>query len=359
MSKQQTTSLETVIQQQPPFPTEGNLAALQSWLQGLGSTLVPDKRLGVWDLSLAEHDGKAILSGYSTVTGLAKALAQVVGNYAQLQVQEIPLASMPQAAIVSQGFVNLRRESAHRAELMSQLLLGSLVKPLRYADNPEWVLVQHLLDGYVGWVHHKGLQYMDHETATEWFAKTEILPYPDQLVSVSDKRIRFSTPASVRLQRMRELRFRLPDGQELKPATTANQKMMHPGQQPWLPHLESFLGVPYLWGGNTHGGIDCSGLVQVHFHCTAFAASIPRDADQQHAKFGLANMPLVWQDLKPRQLLFFAEPGKKVTHVAIHVGQGLYIHADTTVRYNSLDPMHPWFAPERAATWCAVGHVMV
>ncbi len=77
-----------------------------------------------------------------------------------------------------------------------------------------------------------------------------------------------------------------------------------------------FLEVPYLWGGTTAWGLDCSGLVQTVY--AAFGATLPRDADQQ-AEVGET---VEFQDAKPADLLFF--PG----HVAISLGGTKFIHAN-------------------------------
>ncbi len=82
-----------------------------------------------------------------------------------------------------------------------------------------------------------------------------------------------------------------------------------------------FLGVPYLWGGTTPFGLDCSGFVQLSYRLNGVA--LPRDADQQ---FQVAT-PISVGELRPADLLFFSNRSSGITHVGMFVGEGRFIHA--------------------------------
>lgn len=126
-------------------------------------------------------------------------------------------------------------------------------------------------------------------------------------------------------------RFISPEGLPLKP-----WRITEPFDPSLLPITAAeYLGVPYVWGGLSSKGMDCSGLVRMA--CMAQGKLMPRDAWQQ-AQCG-REIPA--DSLRPGDLLFFGR--KRVTHVAIYEGDSLFIHASELVRRNSLDPSSPLY----------------
>jgi cell wall-associated NlpC family hydrolase len=102
-----------------------------------------------------------------------------------------------------------------------------------------------------------------------------------------------------------------------------------------------FLGVPYLWGGRSSYGYDCSGFTQMLVRVRGI--NIPRDADQQAAWSGVARIGR--KDLRAGDLVFFGSSEKDITHTGMYIGDGQFIH-DTTnahpvVQISRLDD-EPW-----------------
>ena len=102
-----------------------------------------------------------------------------------------------------------------------------------------------------------------------------------------------------------------------------------------------FLGLPYLWGGRSSFGFDCSGFTQMLVR--ARGINMPRDADQQAAWSGVA--PVERKDLQPGDLLFFGASAKSIVHTGMYIGDGQFIQ-DTTnghpvVQISRLDD-DPW-----------------
>ncbi|HYM77345.1 MAG TPA: SH3 domain-containing C40 family peptidase [Candidatus Dormibacteraeota bacterium] len=102
-----------------------------------------------------------------------------------------------------------------------------------------------------------------------------------------------------------------------------------------------FLGLPYLWGGRSSFGFDCSGFTQMLVR--ARGINMPRDADQQAAWSGL--MAVDRKDLQPGDLLFFGSSAKDITHTGMYIGDGQFIHDSTSghpvVQISCLDD-EPW-----------------
>src|SRR3954470_23565664 len=103
-----------------------------------------------------------------------------------------------------------------------------------------------------------------------------------------------------------------------------------------LGTADRYVGVPYVWGGSTPNGFDCSGFTKYVFAKNGVA--LPRTSREQ-ARVGDA-APLDYGAMLPGDILLFAEPGEAVSHVAIYVGSGRIIHASSAageVSYLDLD----------------------
>jgi cell wall-associated NlpC family hydrolase len=117
-----------------------------------------------------------------------------------------------------------------------------------------------------------------------------------------------------------------------------------------LPTADRYLGVPYKWGGTSpRTGFDCSGFVQYVF--ARHGTRLPRTSRQQ-ATAG-QRLPASWSALRPGDLVMFAEPGLRISHVAIYAGHRQIIHATASgrkVRYDSLDTKRgKWFSERLVA----------
>ena len=113
-----------------------------------------------------------------------------------------------------------------------------------------------------------------------------------------------------------------------------------------LDLVRDLVGVPYLWGGCTPFGYDCSGLTQSFW--SLMGVNLARDSDQQYLQGTDVDVKPDGRGAQPGDLLFFGKPGNKETgalsevpHVALSLGESDYLHANATtwsLAYNSLSP---------------------
>lgn len=106
---------------------------------------------------------------------------------------------------------------------------------------------------------------------------------------------------------------------------------------------DAYVGTPYVWGGNTpKQGFDCSGFTKYVF--AKYKIGLPRTSREQ-SRVGTA-IPATFSALRPGDLMFFAEPGEAVSHVAIYAGNGHILHSSSSVGgvgYTDLNTGGDWF----------------
>ena len=115
----------------------------------------------------------------------------------------------------------------------------------------------------------------------------------------------------------------------------------------------SMMGVPYLWGGTSVKGVDCAGMVKTAYF--ANGVILAPDASQQ-ALTGEKIAPEAWRDCRKGDVLFFgnAQTGR-VTHVAMYLGEGRFIHSAGRVKINSLDPSADDYLPMSCLSISRIG----
>ncbi len=239
---------------------------------------------------------------------------------------------------------SIRREPDHKSEQMTQAILGTAVDILDQLQN--WLSVR-LPDGYTGWVNESSVHRGEKGFFRRWSdAPKVMISSPIALIFSGRKRTSIPVSDAVIGTELRLVgsgsgwtRVALPDERH---GWVANRDLSDPGDvihreggsaQQILKTARSFMGFPYLWGGVTPKGFDCSGFVQTVFRLNGI--SLPRDAYQQHT----CGQEVADQNgLSAADLLFFRARGAdRIGHVALHIQRGQFIHCSGQVKINSLE----------------------
>jgi cell wall-associated NlpC family hydrolase len=227
-------------------------------------------------------------------------------------------------AIVAVPAAPVRRKARHQKEMVSQLLFGESVRILKIKGDL-WVKVSSLHDGYEGWMTNTLLQETSetHATANCEFVTTHFL----NTISINDKQMHVpfgsSLPAFAEGKgKVGELNYDFP-GNYIRRTEPDSNKVLQLTSQ-WL-------NCPYMWGGRTILGVDCSGFVQVNYKMMGI--DLPRDAWQQ-AQQGKAIKKL--KEAVCGDLAFFDDK-EEIVHVGILLNSEQIIHASGKVRIDSID----------------------
>jgi hypothetical protein len=246
---------------------------------------------------------------------------------------------------------NIYSAATENSDVVSQAIIGSNVVTLEARDN--WAKVR-TADQYTGWMPGDALRKLGESgpyAASGQVVQVEALFA--NLYGVTDVTSRkpvLTVPFESRLEVVAEgkgddarwLQVRLPDQ---RTAWIQSGDVNRDPQPLTIPQsialAKRFLGLPYLWGGRSSYGYDCSGFTQMLMRSRGF--NMPRDADLQAAWEGVVAVDR--KDLRPGDLLFFGSAADKITHTAMYIGDGQFIQSTThdhpVVQISRLDD-EPW-----------------
>ncbi len=229
-------------------------------------------------------------------------------------------------AVVCVPAAPLRRKAAHREEMVSQLLFGEIVKILKQKGEL-WVKVRSLHDNYEGWMSNTMLEFIEEQQASTGskFLVTDLL-----------NPIRFNTmsmhiPVGSSLPYFKNGRGTIGEKEFIFEGNYLQRDQQVPGTELVKKLVLPWLNAPYLWGGRTPLGVDCSGFVQVIYKMMGI--DLPRDAWQQAKKGKCVEK---FKESQPGDLAFF-DNKEDIVHVGILLEDKKIIHASGKVRIDFLN----------------------
>jgi gamma-D-glutamyl-L-lysine dipeptidyl-peptidase len=344
--------------------------SLNSIIQETQKRFAPDHRTAIFEVELKnDKSGQFYFSG-KTNLATAKDFLLEKSEKEKLSAKDsirlLPDKSLGNEiyAIINLSVANIRSQPGDAAELANQALLGTPVNVLEKHEG--WYLIQ-TPDDYIGWVDEWGIENMNKEKLNEWLSSKKIIylnPFgfsfsrPDNhSQTVSD-----IVAGDILKTEGEEGKYFIgiyPDGRKAyiskEEAKDYDQWLSeaNPTSGNLLSTARKLIGIPYLWGGTSFKGVDCSGFTKTVFFLNGVI--IQRDASQQVNSGELVNTDKSYDELQAGDLLFFGrrlneKTSERVSHVALYMGELQYIHSSGMVRTSSFKSSSPDYSEHRASS---------
>tara|TARA_B100001996_G_scaffold373144_1_gene350311 strand:- start:411 stop:1523 length:1113 start_codon:yes stop_codon:yes gene_type:complete len=317
---------------------------LGSILELIKNKYAPDKRIALFDIKFSYDDDIVILDGETNLKSAKNKILNILDSLDIKHQDNIDLLPKKKIyGIINNSVGNLRGKPSHSSELVSQTLLGTKVDILK--KEGEWYLIQ-TPDNYISWIDHGGIaivsesEYLNYHKDNYIFNKIQGFAYESiqkkeivsdlvvgSILSVIDKKNNF-------------YKIQYPD-KRVGWVESRYLSQIHESSKSSTSDLiinsKKFIGVPYLWGGTSSKGFDCSGFTKTVYLMSGLV--IPRDASQQVNEGLLVDRERKWDNLQEGDLMFFGyykDGRRRIDHVAIWMGNGKFIQASKNVRINSV-----------------------
>ena len=226
------------------------------------------------------------------------------------------------------SIVPVREKPSDQSEMVSQLLFGEHYQVLEVSSDKKWFRIRNVFDQYEGWIDEK----LHYSITADYFEQ------------INNSEYKISTDLTSRILFKKEvlhvvlgsvlplLNNSLFETQE-QLAFNGESKSLYQklGAEPLLNVAKKYLNAPYLWGGKTPFGVDCSGFVQQVFKISGY--HLRRDARQQV----LQGKEVALEASKPGDLSFFTSEDGNINHVGILMGGNRIIHASGRVKIDTID----------------------
>lgn len=226
-----------------------------------------------------------------------------------------------QYGLCSLSIVPVRLEPTDTSEMVTQLLYGDCFKIID--ERKKWYKIRIAFDQYEGWVDKKQADLIDE---SNYKTLSNSSDYSTELVDIiglpNQQALSICLGSNIAVSPFLKHVF---DGRRSTNSSAPKRQLI-------IENALMYLNAPYLWGGKSPFGIDCSGLTQMVYKVNHVLLS--RDASQQ-AKQG-ETLSFI-EESKPGDLAFFDNQDGQIIHVGIIMGDNYIIHAHGQVRIDRLD----------------------
>lgn len=340
-------------------------AALRSAVDQVQAEVAPDRRVAVFEIEWERQPTGLVVKGELDQEPVRTRVLEVLREQSGLAVidsirllPESRLAERPYGILaVSVG--NMRGRPRHSAEMVTQVLMGMVVKLMKKQGG--WYYVQSY-DRYLGWIEGESMEIVSQEELERWRSARRLMTTAT-IGFVTEKPAARSRPVSDLVvgctfkdlgSTGRWKKVELPDGRRgyvegsLVQEFNEWKRLRRLTPESVEASAVTFIGVPYLWGGTSAKGFDCSGFTKTVYRMNGL--ELNRDANQQALQGDEIPNSKDWKNLRRGDLLFFGREAteldpERIVHVGIYLDSGSYIHCSGRVRMSSFDPNAPDYDP--------------
>lgn len=327
----------------------------------------PDKRVAIFNIKPEETGNTLSVIGETNIPEAKSEFIKLMKKSDLKYDDKIEMLPSPKLGdkifgVINLSVANIRTKPEHPAELATQAILGTPIKIFKKGENG-YFLVQ-TPDGYIAWLDDDGFTFMNEEEINSWNKSSKIIYVKECGFSFSKPEANSQHVSDLVAGNLLKLigeegdfyKVNYPDGREAFVKKDDAQlfddwyNALNPTGETILNTAYKFMGIPYLWGGTSTKGMDCSGFTKTVYFLNGII--LDRDASQQVNTGELVDTKDGWQNLQPGDLLFFGTKAKenrkeRVTHVAIYIGDGDFIHAAGRVRINSFNKNKSYYSNYR------------